>query len=138
MRTGGCMCGKVSYEADTEDKVSVCYCKMCQRWASGVFMGVPTNGFTVTKGEAHLTIVQSSDWASRAFCNACGSNIYYHAPEYGHPSVALGSLDDTVGLKPRIQFFVDRRPEGFELAAATKEMTEAECMAFFAPSEGDN
>ena len=138
MRTGQCMCGKVKYEAETQDRVSVCYCKMCQRWASGVFMGVPTDGFTVTEGADHLSVAKTSDWANRAFCDACGSNIYYHATDHGHPSVAFGSLDDTTGLRPRIQFFSDRRPEGFELAAETKEKTEAECMAFFAPEEGDS
>jgi len=135
MRTGQCMCGKVKYEAETEDRVSVCYCKMCQRWASGMFMGVPTNGFKVTEGADHLSIVKSSEWAERAFCSTCGSNIYYHAPEHGHPSVAFGSLDDTSGLRPRIQFFYDRKPDGISLNADTKTLTEAECMAFFASSD---
>ena len=130
-RTGQCMCGKVKYAAETEDKVSVCYCKMCQRWASGMFMGVPTTAFEVTEGAEHLGVIKSSDWAKRGFCRNCGSNIYYHADAMVNPSVAFGSLDDTNGLRPRIQFYVDKRPEGFELAADTREMTEAECMAFF-------
>jgi hypothetical protein len=132
------MCGAVKYEAQTLDKVSVCYCKMCQRWASGVFMGVPSEHFAVTAGENDLTVVRTSDWASRAFCRHCGSNIYYKADAMAGPAVAFGSLDDTRGLSPRIQFYVDKRPEGFELAAQTKEMTEAECIAFFAPEEGDS
>jgi len=131
------MCGKVAYRAETEDRVSVCYCKMCQRWASGVFMGVPASDFAVTRGEDRLGVVKSSDWAERGFCKDCGSNLFYRMPEHGSQSVAFGSLDDTSGLRPRIQFFVDKRPEGFALAADTKEMTEAECMAFFAPEEGD-
>ena len=134
-RTGGCMCGALTYRADTLDKVSVCYCKMCQRWASGVFMGVPTTSFEVTTGS--VATVKSSAWAERGFCRECGSNIYYFAAAQGHPSVALGSLDDTTGLQPRIQFYVDKRPSGFELAAETREMTEAECVAFFA-GEGDS
>ena len=137
MRTGQCMCGSVAYRAETGDKVSVCYCKMCQRWASGVFMGVMTESFEVTRGDEHLSVVKSSDWAERGFCNQCGSNLFYHVPDPGYRSVAFGSLDDTSGLSPRIQFYVDKRPEGFALAADTKEMTEAECIAFFAPEEGD-
>ena len=137
-RTGQCMCGAVKYRAETEDRVSVCYCKMCQRWSSGVFMGVPTTAFEVIEGAERMSKVKSSDWAERAFCASCGANIYYHAVEFGHPSVAFGSLDDTTGLRPRIQFFIDKRPDGFELAAETKTMTEAECMAFFAPPEGES
>jgi len=136
-RTGQCMCGKLQYSAETEDRVSVCYCKMCQRWASGVFMGVLSSGFEVTKGEQHLGVIKSSEWAERGFCNSCGSNIYYHVPDPGYLSVAFGSLDDTSGLSPRIQFYTDKRPSGFELAAQTKEMTEAECIAFSALAEAE-
>lgn len=136
-RTGQCMCAAVAYRAETEDRVSVCYCKMCQRWASGAFMGVMTERFEVTRGADRLGVVKSSDWAERGFCTECGSNLFYRVPGAGYLSVAFGSLDDTSGLRPHMQFYVDKRPGGFELAADTKEMTEAECIAFFAPEEGD-
>ena len=68
-RTGQCMCGVVAYAADTADTFAVCHCKMCQQWSSGVFMGVPTTTFAVTKGAAHLKIARTSDWADRAFCD---------------------------------------------------------------------
>ena len=135
MRTGGCMCGAVRYEAETDGRFSVCYCKMCQRWASGIYMGAPTSGVRFTQGEDVLTVVKSSDWASRAFCSKCGSNIYYKADAQDHPSVALGSLDDTSGMTPRIQFFIDKKPEGFALDIETTTMTEAECEAHFAAGE---
>ena len=135
MRTGGCLCGAVRYEAETDGRFSVCYCKMCQRWSSGVYMGAPTTGFRVTQGEDVLERVQTSDWASRGFCGKCGSNIFYKADAQAHESVAFGSLDDTSGMTPRIQFFIDKRPEGFALDIDTKTMTEAECMAHFAPGE---
>ncbi len=132
MRTGGCVCGAVRYEAETAEQFGVCYCKMCQRWSSGVYMGVSASAFTVTKGKEALTLAKTSEWANRAFCNLCGSNIYYHAEAFGSPSVALGSLDDTSGLTPHVQLFIDKKPEGFALDAETKTMTEAECMAHFA------
>ena len=131
------MCGAVKYTAETGDKVSVCYCKMCQRWASGVFMGVTSEGFEVISGSEHLSVVKSSDWAERGFCRLCGANIFYNPVGASYRAVAFGSLDDTSGLSPRIQFYTDKRPEGFALAAQTKELTEAECIALFAPVEGD-
>ncbi|NNE81780.1 MAG: GFA family protein [Silicimonas sp.] len=132
MRTGGCMCGAVRYEAETDGRFSVCYCKMCQRWSSGVFMGAPTKGVRITEGQDVLTRVRTSDWASRGFCSKCGSNIYYHADAQDHPSIAFGSLDDTSGMEPRIQFFFDKKPDGLGLDRETKTMTEAECVAHFA------
>lgn len=131
-RTGRCLCGNVSYSATfSSDRFATCYCKMCQRWSSGAFMGVHTETFELTSPEESLTVFQSSDWATRGFCATCGSNIYYHAPQFGGPSVALGSLDDTDGLHVRMQLFIDRKPEGFALANETKLLTEAEIDAMY-------
>ncbi len=133
MRTGRCLCGAVRFEAETGATFNICYCKMCQRWSAGAFMGVTTDGFKVTEGQDVLKIAQTSDWADRGFCGLCGSNIYYHAREYGGPTVALGSLDDTTGLTATRQYFIDKKPVGFTIAEDTQKMTEAECMAHFAP-----
>ena len=127
------MCGKIRYQAETDDTFAVCYCRMCQQWASGVFMGVQSTAFDVTAGAEYLTVAKTSDWADRAFCNQCGSNIYYHARDNGAPTVALGSLDDTNGLIPRVQYYIDKKPAGFSLGEDTQTMTEAECIAHFAP-----
>lgn len=125
------MCGRVRFEVETRDRFSACYCKMCQRWSSGTFMGVHCESFALTAGAAALTVFKSSDWAERAFCSRCGSNIYYHAPEFGAPSVALGTLENTDGLEVSVQYFIDRKPEGFALANETKDLTEAEIEAMY-------
>lgn len=135
--TGRCTCGAVAYEAETDGRFSICYCKMCQRWSSGVFMSAPTSGFAVTRGAEKLRAVRTSDWAERAFCADCGANIYYKADAMATPAVAFGSLDDTAGFAPRIQFFIDRKPEGLPVVPDTKTMTEAECFAAFAPDPGE-
>ncbi len=122
------MCGAVRYVADVGASFGVCYCKMCQRWASGVYMGVLTESFRVSDGEDSLTIFKSSDWARRAFCKTCGSNIYYNAPDHDNLSVAFGSLDDTSGMAPHMQYYIDKKPGGFSLEQQTKVMTEAELM----------
>ena len=133
------MCGAVRYVAEVGTTFGVCYCKMCQRWASGVYMGVSTEGFRVTEGEDSLTIFKSSVWAQRAFCGKCGSNIFYSVPEHDNLSVAFGSLDDTSGMAPHVQYFIDKKPKGFSLEQQTKVMTEAEIEALYGvPSEETN
>ena len=134
-RTGQCMCGAIRYEVEVKGHFNICYCKMCQRWASGSFMGVPTTAFKVIAGTEHMKVVRTSDWADRAFCRECGSNIYYHARDYGTPAVTLGSLDDSSGLSPTRQYYIDKKPEGFSIAEETLTMTEAECIAHFAPDD---
>ena len=137
MRTGGCMCGAVRYEAETDGRFAVCHCKMCQRWSGGVYLSARTHGVRITAGEDALTRVRTSDWAARAFCSKCGSSIYYHADAMDHPSVTLGTLDDTSGMTPRIQFFIDEKPESIALDIATKTMTAAECEAIFGPDASE-
>jgi len=130
-RSGRCMCGAVTFQAEVIGDFSACHCKMCQQWASGLFMGVHTKGFSLTGGQGAFTRFKSSDWAERAFCSKCGSNIYYHAVDYGHPSVALGTLDDTTGLKRTHEYYIDLEPKGLERTNETETMTEAEAVAFF-------
>lgn len=130
-RTGQCMCGAVAFTADVPDRFAACFCKMCQRWSSGVFMGVHCTGIQITRGQEHVTVFKSSEWAERAFCNRCGSNLYYHMPETGGPAVALGTLDDTSGMRNAIRFYTDKRPEGIIMGGDAKDLTEAECLAMF-------
>src|SRR5690606_20475922 len=104
-KTGQCMCGAVKYTATASGTFATCYCKMCQRWSAGAYMGVNTSHFEITEGEDTLTVFKSSAWAERAFCSTCGSNIFYFAPKYGGKSVALGSFDDPQGLTMHSQYF---------------------------------
>lgn len=135
MRSGQCICGAVRFEAETGTTFNICHCKMCQRWSAGVFMAVPTETFRVTLGADDLAKVRTSDWAARAFCRMCGSNIYYKADAMASPAVTLGSLNDTEGLMPGMQYYIDKKPTGFSIAEATETMTEAECIAHFAPDD---
>ena len=134
-RTGQCMCGAVKFTAKTTGSFAICYCKMCQRWASGVFMGAQTEGFTLNEGAEHFTIVESSDWAERAFCAKCGSNIYYDADDQDHPNVSLGTFDNIDDLSPGVQWFIDQKPKDIPQLHDVKAYTEAEVMKMFG---GDN
>lgn len=129
--TGRCLCEALQYRAEVHADFQVCYCRMCQRWASGAFMGVRTTTFEVTQGAAHLRTFKSSDWAERGFCGTCGANLYYHATAHGTPSVAMGTLDDTSGLHVAREYYVDRRPADLRLANNTHAMTEAETLRYF-------
>ena len=135
-RTGQCMCGAVAYRAETGDRVSVCYCKMCQRWASGVFMGVLTESFEVTKGDDRLSVIKSSDWAERGFCSECGSTLWYGTAHDGARYLAAGLFDNAGGMTLVGELYVDKRPSGYAFAGDLHGMTKAEVEAFFS-GEGD-
>ena len=136
LRTGQCLCGTVRFEAETTGTYAVCYCKMCQRWASGVFMGAQTSGFEVVEGQEDLAIAKTSEWARRAFCRKCGSNIYYDAEDQAHPNVSLGTFDDIDGLHPMVQYFIDKKPADLPVIHDVKTMTETEVMEYFGGNDG--
>lgn len=77
--TGGCLCGKVRYQATEKPLGSMlCHCRMCQR-----FSGAPVLGGTTFLTEAltftgcEPTYYASSKIARRGFCAECGTALVY-------------------------------------------------------------
>ena len=139
IRTGGCNCGQVRFELTNEPKeVGACHCGMCRKFTGGVFLGikVPKEHFKLTKDDG-LLCYQSSDWAERAFCDRCGSSLFYRVtipgPMQGECHIGLGTLDDASGIKLTGEIYIDRKPDGYHFAEDTHKMTEAEVIAMFAP-----
>lgn len=138
-RDGKCMCGAVTFTAKgTGDTFGACHCKMCQRWAGSAMMAltVPEAGMEIS-GAEHVKRFQSSDWAERAWCDTCGSGLWYRitapGPHSGDYHVPVGLFDDAAGLKLVREICVDRASGAFAYAGDLKRMTEAEVFAEFAP-----
>ena len=73
--SGHCLCGAVSITLKSAHaEVDVCHCEMCQRWGGSMYAGIESDDFEL-KGEESVATYQSSDWAERAFCKKCGSNL---------------------------------------------------------------
>lgn len=85
------------------------------------------------EGEDSISRIRSSDWAERGFCNKCGSNLFYHIMESDEYQISTGLLDDQSQLHLALQVFVDRKPAFYDFAQKTKELTEAEVFAMYAP-----
>lgn len=74
---GRCLCGAVRITArDPKPAVSACHCSMCRRWSGSAFMGfvAPADGVTV---EGPVKTYASSTFAERAWCDRCGSNLWF-------------------------------------------------------------
>jgi hypothetical protein len=95
---GGCYCKEVRYES-TGDAVmkGQCFCRECQYITGGdsvLIMGVPEDGFKVTKGK--LKGFKRADLergVTREFCPNCGTHITTRAMP-GLVMIKIGSLDD--------------------------------------------
>jgi len=117
--TGGCLCQAVRYEVDANigeafychcsyevdaniGEAFYCHCKTCQKTsgapaAVGVFVKLETLKFT----EEDPKIFQSSPFASRSFCQHCGSRIAWVSAEKAEwTAVFVGSLDHPERVVP--------------------------------------
>lgn len=108
MLTGGCQCGAVRYEIDSDDnpRHALCHCADC-RASSGApataWMAIPEGSFRVTKGEA--AAYNSSGKSLRHFCGTCGTGLYFINEDMlpGIVDIQSATLDDAASHPPAAQ-----------------------------------
>ena len=126
---GHCLCGAVSLSvASAKPLVDVCHCDMCRRWGGGPLMGMSGASFTIA-GKEHVTSYASSDWAERAFCSKCGTNLWYRFVPSDLYSFTAGLFDIRDGVEIEQQIFVDEKPDFYDFAQQTPMKTGAEIIA---------
>jgi hypothetical protein len=128
-REGGCQCGTVRYvAAELDDHMHACHCSICRR-----ISGLATLSVTVPfaamqiRGEEHVVVYTSSDWATRAFCGRCGSGLWYRLNgEDADFILSAGTLDDLSGLTLTQEIHVEMKPQGYAFAGDHPRLTGAE------------
>lgn len=133
---GGCLCGAVRYRLDKAPTAfGVCHCGMCRRWGGGVTMGVevPPGGLTWQQGKDRIATYQSSDWAERGWCQACGGQLFWRmtadGPMHGMLSPAAPSLDRFDTLDFGAEIYIDAKPDSYAFAGDRPRITEAQLLA---------
>ena len=132
---GRCMCGAVSFTAEPPAReLHACHCEMCRHWTGSSFLAVAVpQGALLIRGGEHVRRFQSSDWAERAWCDHCGSHLYYRltadGPFKGQYHLAYGLFDETEGFAFASEIYIDRKPDAFAFAGARKTMTKDEVEA---------
>ena len=118
---GGCLCGAIRYEIAAGAQTGLdpkalpgtyCHCSMCRKATGGgyaAFVAVPRRAIRWTKGRP--STFRSSPLASRGFCPACGSPLFYDGDAEDHVALTVGSLDDPSGFKPDHHYGVESRLE---------------------------
>ena len=134
MMTGRCLCGSVQFTAaKVETDHHACHCGMCRRWSSGGgFFGAHAHEVTFTQS-ATLAVYESSDWATRGFCNACGTPLYYFLKPTQAYIVSVGTFDDPTPFKLVREIFIDRKPPGFDFVGGHERWTEQETFERLTP-----
>lgn len=135
--TGKCLCEAVRFSVEAvEPEVDACHCTMCQRWTGGPALAIKTTGEPTLQGADHVAVYKSSEWAERRFCKLCGTHLFYAAPTVGYFGVSMGAVDDLSGLSLTTEIFIDRKPDLYEFANATRRVTEAEFIEMVSGSAG--
>ena len=126
---GQCLCGAVSITLNqARPLIDMCHCTMCQKWGGGPLAGLSGVDYIIA-GEDKVTRYQSSNWAERAFCSICGSNLWYLFIPGNHISFLSGLFELPEGIGVLQQIFVDERPDWYAHLENSPMKTGAEIMA---------
>ncbi|SEC77326.1 GFA family protein [Rhodobacter sp. 24-YEA-8] len=133
-KTGQCLCGAVRLTISSPpSELSVCHCGMCRRWTGSAFVTIDVAPHNLhIEGAGHVRAYASSDWASRSFCDTCGTTLWYRlkdAPGHDDYYIAAGLLDDLTDIRLTREIYIDAKPDAWAFAGPTEKMTEAELLA---------
>lgn len=130
---GSCLCGKVEVRASSiSTDIGACHCDMCRKWAGGPYLGVDCNTEVEFSGAENVSAFSSSDWAERGFCSKCGTHLFYKLKEKGQYIMPVGLFEASSKFKFDHQIFIEEKPEYYDFANETKNMTGEEVFAMFA------
>lgn len=108
--TGGCLCGRVRYQATPDHRNGYyCHCRMCQL----AFGNTRAAYVNLRKSEVQWLTAPayyaSSKIARRGFCGHCGTPLSFEFLDSERMDLAVGSLDDPSAVKPTEHFAVESR-----------------------------
>jgi len=99
--TGGCQCGAVHYEVETEiGKVISCNCSRCQKLGS-LLAPADRADFRLTKGEDATTDFQfNTRKIHHPFCKTCGIESYAYGKGPGGKDMVMLNVRCLDGVEP--------------------------------------
>ena len=117
--TGHCFCRAVTFSAnDVEPRpVMVCHCKQCRQFAGYTWAATALpEAALVIEGAEQITWFQSSAKARRAFCQVCGSTLFWQQEGSPNLSISAGIIDQEDQLRFGSHIYVDHKPSYYTLA----------------------
>ena len=100
---GGCLCGKVRFEASGRPyRVGICHCLDCRKHHGALFHASAIFPESAVKIEG-----ETRDYLGRFFCPRCGSSVFARTGD--EVEINLGSLDAPDQLQPTYELWTVRR-----------------------------
>ncbi|NNJ94418.1 MAG: GFA family protein, partial [Halobacteria archaeon] len=105
------------------------------KWGGGPLLAVDCGRDVQFAGEESIGVYASSDWAERGFCARCGSHLFYRLKDSGQYMIPVGLFDEIGAPVLDHQVFIDSKPDWYDFANQTENMTGAEVFALYAPKD---
>lgn len=101
--TGGCLCGKVRFEASGQPyRVGICHCLDCRKHHGALF-----HASAVFPADSVVIQGQTQAYSGRHFCPQCGSTVFGRSED--EIELNLGSMDAPGQFTPSYELWVIRR-----------------------------
>jgi hypothetical protein len=117
-KTGGCLCGGVTYALRGALRpVVACHCQQCRKTSGHYVAATQVAAVDADITGDTLTWYRSSDTAERGFCSVCGSNLFWRRLASDHISVWAGTIDGPTGLRMESQLHAESAGDYYDLPA---------------------
>ncbi|MEI5995111.1 GFA family protein [Candidatus Enterococcus mansonii] len=127
---GACFCGAVQFELDLKNfDLTICHCSMCRKLnGSTGFASLEAGESVHLIDKDGLSVLHSSTVGERAFCNQCGTSLFYRfkpTNEYFVPPAIISDLpEEKVNFVEEI--FYDNKPCYYQFSNETIKKNEAD------------
>lgn len=128
---GMCLCKKVTIEVDETHEFDACHCTKCRRWTGGPFLAIHGGKNVTIVGEAFIAKYQSSEIAQRGFCRSCGTHLFYYLVAANEYFLSIGLFQNKSDFVFKSQIFIDSKPNYYQFADVTQELTEQQVFESF-------
>lgn len=132
MIEGACLCGAVTVRAEPAGGVSACHCAPCRRWSGSVFAGFDAREVRI---EGPVRTFRSSAFAERAWCDACGTHLYFKDDD-AEPELSPGLFAEAAAWPLEREVYADRA-RAFRLAGEHERVGASDYEATHPHVEGD-
>ncbi len=128
--TGGCLCGRVSYEITGNIGIfQYCHCSRCRKFTGSAFASnllVSPDQLRWITGESLVARfeLEKAKYFATAFCTCCGSSLPWLAQGGKVIIVPAGTLDSDPGIRPSQNLFCASRAGWYEAPSALPEYDE--------------
>ena len=113
--SGGCLCGTIRYEVNSEpQRIANCHCDNCRKATGSAFatnIFVAEDDIVITQGEpkSFSHTADSGNTMIKEFCAKCGSQLFGHSNgRPGMKNIKVGSIDDASFVRPEVNLFLKR------------------------------